>query len=182
MVRLGHGDTLLVTAADPRAGRAFVLTAGERPAQFPQRIGGAVEQGDADVRAHPGRAARQEVSGDAQPARTGGDAAGDGEHELLDGAADPLRELRRALAGGTTLVAIDGLDTLAGLEGSALAPCRRDDREGGAVVAGGCGVGSIAQQRGRLVAVGAGEGHRPSVAALALTTGAAGIQTQVISA
>ena len=160
-VRLGHGDTLLVTAADPRAGRAFVLTVAGRiaPSSGRLRVAGHLLPGRAAwVRAHVGVA-------------------------LLDGAADPLRELRRALAGGTTLVAIDGLDTLAGadrdqaaalLRDAADAASARDDRPTLTIVA-------SARREGAALEL-LSDAHRPSVAALALTTGAAGIQTQVISA
>ncbi|MCG7413758.1 MMPL family transporter [Microbacterium aurum] len=160
-VRLGHGDTLLVTAADPRAGRAFVLTVAGRiaPSSGRLRVAGHLLPGRAAwVRAHVGVA-------------------------LLDGAADPLRELRRALAGGTTLVAIDGLDTLAGadrdqaaalLRDAADAASARDDRPALTIVA-------SARREGAALEL-LSDAHRPSVAALALTTGAAGIQTQVISA
>ncbi|WP_312678173.1 MMPL family transporter [Microbacterium sp.] len=160
-VRLGHGDTLVVTAADPRAGRAFVLTVAGRiaPSSGRLRVAGHLLPGRAAwVRAHVGVA-------------------------LLDGAADPLRELRRALAGGTTLVAIDGLDTLAGadrdqaaalLRDAADAASARDDRPALTIVA-------SARREGAALEL-LSNAHRPSVAALALTTGTTGTQTQVISA
>ena len=102
--RLSHGGTLLVTAADPRAGRAFVLMVAGRldPDEGRLRVAGHLLPGrGAWVRSHVGVA-------------------------LLDGAADPLHELRRALAGGTRLVAIDGLDTLTGADRDQAAALLRD--------------------------------------------------------
>ena len=102
--RLDRGDTLLVTAADPRAGRAFALMVAGRvdPDEGRLRVAGHLLPGrGAWVRAHVGVA-------------------------LLDGAADPLHELRRALAGGTRLVAIDGLDSLTGADRDQAAALLRD--------------------------------------------------------
>ncbi|WP_431802929.1 MMPL family transporter [Microbacterium sp. bgisy203] len=102
--RAEQGDTLLATSSDPRAGRAFVLMIAGRiePSEGRLRVAGHLLPGrGAWVRAHVGVA-------------------------LLDGAADPLRELRRALAGGTTLVAIDGLDTLTGADRDQAAALLRD--------------------------------------------------------
>ena len=103
-VRVEAGETLVVSAADPRAARAFVLMAAGRidPSEGRLRVASHLLPGrGAWVRAHVGVA-------------------------LLDGAIDPLRELRRALAGGTTLVAIDGLDTLAGADRDQAAALLRD--------------------------------------------------------
>ena len=158
-VRLGHGDTLLVTAADPRAGRAFVLTVAGRiaPSSGRLRVAGHLLPGRAAwVRAHVGVA-------------------------LLDGAADPLRELRRALAGGTTLVAIDGLDTLAGADRDQAAALLRDAADAASARDDRPTIVASARREGAALKL-LSDAHRPSVAALALTTGAAGIQTQVISA
>ena len=148
--RVADGDTLLVTAADPRAARAFVLMTAGRidPSAGLLRVAGHLLPGrGAWVRAHVGVA-------------------------LLAGAADPLRELRRALRGGTTLVAIDGLDTLAGAERDQAAALLRD-----AAIA-------VAQRQGddgaRLTVVASArhdgpalgllaDAHRPDVASLALT-------------
>ena len=148
--RVADGDTLLVTAADPRAARAFVLMTAGRidPSAGLLRVAGHLLPGrGAWVRAHVGVA-------------------------LLAGAADPLRELRRALRGGTTLVAIDGLDTLAGAERDQAAALLRD-----AAIA-------VAQRQGddgaRLTVVASArhdgpalgllaDARRPDVASLALT-------------
>ncbi|MGB4777747.1 MMPL family transporter, partial [Microbacterium sp.] len=165
-VRLNQGDTLVVTASDPRAGRAFVLAVAGRvpPSDGRLRVAGHLLPGRAAwVRAHVGVA-------------------------LLDGATDPMRELRRALAGGTTLVAIDGLDTLAGADRDQAAALLRDaavaldvgfdERHGGTrpltIIA-------SARREGAALDILA-DAHRPSVTALALTTGTADLQTQVISA
>ncbi|WP_336632896.1 MULTISPECIES: MMPL family transporter [unclassified Microbacterium] len=105
--RAEEGDTLVVTAADPRASRAFALMIAGRVAPSTGRL---------RVAGHllPGRAAwvRAHVS-----------------VALLDGSPDPLRELRRALAGRTRLVAIDGLDTLTGAERDQAAALLRDAAE-----------------------------------------------------
>ena len=146
--RIAQGETLLVTAADPRAGRAFVLMAAGRldPTAGRLRVAGHLLPGRAAwVRAHVGVA-------------------------LLDGAPDPLRELRRALAGGTTLVAIDGIDTLVGSDRDQAAALLRDAAE------------AVGQRRGDLaltiVASARRDGaafdlladaHRPGVTALALS-------------
>lgn len=103
-VRVEAGETLVVSAADPRAARAFVLMAAGRidPSEGRLRVASHLLPGrGAWVRAHVGVA-------------------------LLDGAIDPLRELRRALAGGTALVAIDGLDALAGADRDQAATLLRD--------------------------------------------------------
>jgi len=152
-VRLEDGDSLLVTAADPRAVRAFVLMVAGRvaPSEGTLRVGGHLLPGRAAwVRAHVGVA-------------------------LLDGAADPLRELRRALAGGTRLVAVDGLDTLGGADRDQAAALLRD----AAAVESRLTVVASARRDGPALDLLA-DAHRPSVTALALH--ATPTDTQVISA
>src|SRR5690606_3272658 len=105
--RIGHGGTLVATAEDPRATRAFALMVAGRvsPTEERLRVAGHLLPGRAAwVRAHVGVALLNDP----------------------DGAADPVRELRRALAGGTRLVVIDGLDTLAGAERDQAAALLRD--------------------------------------------------------
>lgn len=165
-IRLEQGGTLLATAADPRAGRAFVLTVAGRvdPSEGRLRVAGHLLPGrGAWVRAHVGVA-------------------------LLDGAAAPLTELRRALAGGTTMVAIDGLDTLTGADRDQAAALLRDAQERGAArtARGGAPTHPLtivasARREGPALDVLA-DAHRQSVTALALTTGTADSPTQVISA
>ena len=121
---------------------------------------------------------------------------------LLDGAVDPLRELRRALSGRASLVAIDGLDMLTGADRDQAAALLRDaaDRAASAAASpsrrrgGGSGHGTAARPL-TVIASARREGaaldllsdaHRPSVSALALGTGAsapvsASSSTQVIS-
>ena len=147
--RLEHGDTLLVTASDPRAGRAFVLMTAGRidPTDGRLRVAGHLLPGRAAwVRAHVGVA-------------------------LLDGAPDPLRELRRALAGGTTLVAIDGLDTLTGAARDQAAALLRDAAQAVADRHGDAGhrltVIASARHEGPALSL-LSDAHRPSVTALAL--------------
>ncbi len=166
-IRLEQGGTLLATAADPRAGRAFVLAVAGRvdPSEGRLRVAGHLLPGrGAWVRAHVGVA-------------------------LLDGAAAPLTELRRALAGGTTIVAIDGLDTLTGADRDQAAALLRDAQER---VAARTSRGSAhphplppiiasARREGPALDVLA-DAHRRSVTALSLTTGTADSPTQVISA
>ena len=165
-IRLEQGGTLLATAVDPRAGRAFVLTVAGRvdPSEGRLRVAGHLLPGrGAWVRAHVGVA-------------------------LLDGAAAPLTELRRALAGGTTMVAIDGLDTLTGADRDQAAALLRDAQERGAArtARGGAPTHPLtivasARREGPALDVLA-DAHRQSVTALALTTGTADSPTQVISA
>lgn len=107
--RLAHGGTLLVTSPDPRAARAFALMVGGRLA-----AGGATQvTGRLRVAGHllPGRAAwvRAHVG-----------------VALLEGSPEPVRELRRALAGGTRLVVVDGLDSLTGADRDQAAALLRD--------------------------------------------------------
>ncbi len=165
-IRLEQGGTLLATAADPRAGRAFVLAVAGRvdPSEGRLRVAGHLLPGrGAWVRAHVGVA-------------------------LLDGAAAPLTELRRALAGGTTIVAIDGLDTLTGADRDQAAALLRDAQERAAarISRGGAHARpltliSSARREGPALDVLA-DAHRRSVTALSLTTGTADSPTQVISA
>lgn len=165
-IRLEQGGTLLATAADPRAGRTFVLTVAGRvdPSEGRLRVAGHLLPGrGAWVRAHVGVA-------------------------LLDGAVAPLTELRRALAGGTTMVAIDGLDTLTGADRDQAAALLRDAQERAAARTAHGGapahpltIVASARREGPALDVLA-DAHRQSVTALALTTGTADSPTQVISA
>lgn len=171
--RLSHGETLLVTSPDARAGRAFVLAVAGRlaPSAGRLRVGGHLLPGrSAWVRAHVGLAllADPEASG------------------------DPLRELRRAVAGGTRIVAIDGLDTLSGPERDQAAAILRDaearlSRRNGSESS--LTVVASARRDGPALDILA-EAHRPGVTALALSRPpldppssdhATGIDTQVIS-
>ena len=102
--RVADGGTLLVTAPDPRAARAFVLMVAGRldPSAGRLRVAGHLLPGRAPwVRAHVGIA-------------------------LLAGAEDPVAELRHALAGGTRLLAVDGLDALHGADRDQAAALLRD--------------------------------------------------------
>ena len=166
--RLQHGDTLLATADDPRASRAFALMIAGRlaPTDGRLRVAGHLLPGrTAWVRAHVGVALLTDP----------------------DGAADPLRELRRALAGGTRIVVIDGLDTLVGADRDQAAALLRDaavarkERRGDArspltVVA-------TARRDGAALDLLA-DAHRPGVKPLTLTAHTATanpLDTQVIS-
>jgi RND superfamily putative drug exporter len=87
--RVEPGGTLIATG-DPRAARAFGLAVAGRipPSDGRLRVAGhLLPERAAWVRAHVGVA-------------------------ILGGSDDPVRELRRALSGRTTLVVVDGLDTL----------------------------------------------------------------------
>lgn len=171
--RLSHGETLLVTSPDARAGRAFVLAVAGRlaPSAGRLRVGGHLLPGrSAWVRAHVGLAllADPEASG------------------------DPLRELRRAVAGGTRIVAIDGLDTLSGPERDQAAAILRDAEARLSLRSGSepaLTVVASARRDGPALDILA-EAHRPGVTALALSRPpldppssdhATGIDTQVIS-
>lgn len=91
--RVERGGTLIATG-DPRAARAFGLAVAGRLAPSGGRLrvaGHLLPERAAWVRAHVGVA-------------------------LLADADDPVRELRRALAGRTSLVVIDGVDALDGAE------------------------------------------------------------------
>ncbi|MFT4219213.1 MAG: MMPL family transporter [Microbacterium sp.] len=101
--RVRRGGTLLVQG-DARATRAFLLAVSGRlaPSAGRLRVGGHLLPGRGHwVRAHVGVA-------------------------LLDGVSDPAAEVRRALARGTRIVAIDGLDGLDGLDRDRVAEALRD--------------------------------------------------------
>ncbi|GAA5025900.1 MMPL family transporter [Microbacterium fluvii] len=101
--RMEHGGTLLALG-DPRAARALLLTVAGRiePSAGRLRVAGHLLPGrGAWVRAHVGVA-------------------------LLEGAEDPAGELTRALAGGTRIVVIDGIDTLDDAERDQAAAVLRD--------------------------------------------------------
>jgi RND superfamily putative drug exporter len=100
-LRAEPGDAIIVTADDARGPRALLLAlAGRAPLEGAARVGGHLLPGrEAWVRSHVGVA-------------------------MLEGSAQPLRELRRALAGRPRIVVIDGLDALApgaALEGASTA-------------------------------------------------------------
>ncbi|QLD11250.1 MMPL family transporter [Microbacterium oleivorans] len=114
--RVEPGGSLVVTHADPRVGRTFALAVSGRLRVDDGRLrvgGHLLPERAAWVRAHVGLA-------------------------LLDGAADPVAQLRDALAGGTGLLVVDGLDLLAGAERDQAAAVLRDaasdldDRHAGA--------------------------------------------------
>ncbi|GAA1961497.1 MMPL family transporter [Microbacterium deminutum] len=89
-VRVEPGDSLIVTSADPRAARALLLTVAGRVAPTGGRLrvaGHLLPERAAWVRSHVGVA-------------------------LLDGADDPVAELRRAVRGGAPIVVVDGADAL----------------------------------------------------------------------
>ena len=164
--RIGHGGTLVATAEDPRATRAFALMVAGRvsPTEGRLRVAGHLLPGRAAwVRAHVGVALLNDP----------------------DGAADPVREVRRALAGGTRLVVIDGLDTLAGAERDQAAALLRDaaadlDRRGDDPVA--LTVVATGRRDAAILDI-LSEAHRPNVTSLALTAAPAAslLDTQVIS-
>jgi RND superfamily putative drug exporter len=90
-VRVEPGETLVVTAPDPRAARALLLAIAGRvtPTEGLLKVAGHLLPGrSAWVRAHVGVA-------------------------LLSDADDPLDDLRRALAGPPRTVVVDGLDRVA---------------------------------------------------------------------
>ncbi len=141
--RLEPGGTLLVSG-DPRATRAFVLTVAGRvdPSEGRLRVAGHLLPGrSAWVRAHVGLA-------------------------LLDGSTTPAKDLRRALK-GTSLVAIDGIDTLDDADRDQVAAVLRDateqrragDRPLTLVVS--------ARREGATLAILA-DAHRPDASSLAL--------------
>ncbi|GAA2010107.1 MMPL family transporter [Microbacterium ulmi] len=144
--RLEPGGTLLVTG-DARSARAFVLTVAGRvePTAGLLRVAGHLLPGRAAwVRAHVGVA-------------------------LLADAADPVAELRHALAGRARLVAIDGLDALSGADRDQAAALLRDaaDRIRGR----GAAITIVASAAAEGTALGIlAEAHRPDVTPLALRT------------
>jgi RND superfamily putative drug exporter len=165
--RLTHGGTLLVTAGDPRAARAFVLMIAGRiaPTEGLLRVGGHLLPGRAAwVRAHVGVALLNDP----------------------EAADDPLRELRRALAGGTRIVAIDGLDSLTGATRDQAAALLRDaavslkERRGDAGSP--LTVVVSARREGPVLDLLA-DAHRPDVTSLTLAAGdtVRATETQVIS-
>ncbi|MDN8548222.1 MMPL family transporter [Microbacterium sp. NM3R9] len=102
--RIEPGESLVATHADPRVGRAFALAVSGRLRidDGRLRVGGhLLPERAAWVRAHVGLA-------------------------LLDGAADPVGELRAAVAGGTRIVVVDGLDSLTGGDRDQAAAVLRD--------------------------------------------------------
>jgi len=153
--RIAHGGTLLVTSPDPRAARGFALMVGGRIASTGAtrltgrlRVAGHLLPGRAAwVRAHVGVA-------------------------LLDGAAEPVRELRRALAGGTRLVVIDGLDSLTGADRDQAAALLRDAADTVRERRGDAGspltVVATARRDGPALELLA-DAHRPTVTPLALS-------------
>ncbi|WP_214465459.1 MMPL family transporter [Microbacterium flavescens] len=101
--RVEPGGTLIATG-DPRAGRAFGLAIAGRVAPSDGRLrvaGHLLPERAAWVRAHVGVA-------------------------ILADSDDPVGELRRALSGRTTLVVIDGLDTLDAADRDQAAALLRD--------------------------------------------------------
>ncbi|MCR2764580.1 MMPL family transporter [Microbacterium sp. zg.B48] len=102
-LRVERGEALVVTAKDARGPRALLLAlAGRAGLEGRARVGGHLLPGrEAWVRAHVGVA-------------------------LLDGSAQPVRDLRRALAGAPRIVVIDGVDALtpAGVRDQAAAVLR----------------------------------------------------------
>ncbi|MFV0320277.1 MAG: MMPL family transporter [Microbacterium sp.] len=138
--RVAHGDTLLVTG-DMRATRAFALVVSGRVtgAGGLLRVGGHLLPGRAAwVRAHVGVA-------------------------LLAGAADPVAEVRRALARGTRIVVIDGLDAVGPAERDQVAAVLRDAASTPVTLV------ATAHRDGPALALLA-DAHRTDVQALALTT------------
>ncbi|GAA4780383.1 MMPL family transporter [Microbacterium gilvum] len=103
-LRVAPGGALVVAHRDPRASRALLLAVGGRltPADGRLRVAGHLLPGRAAwVRRHVGVA-------------------------LLDGADDPLAVVRSALAGGTQLVVVDGVDTLTAAQADQVAAALRD--------------------------------------------------------
>ncbi len=147
--RVEHGGTMIVTADDPRAARAFVLAVAGRvePRSGRLRVAGHLLPGrGAWVRSHVGVA-------------------------LLEGATDPLRELRRAVSGRVRLVAIDGLDALTGADRDQAAAILRDaadaalERRGDAATPLTLVVST--RREGAVLDI-LSDAHRPSISSLAL--------------
>lgn len=148
--RVRHGGTLLVEG-DARAARAFVLAVAGRidPDEGRMRIGGHLMPGRGTwVRAHVGLA-------------------------LLGGSADPVDEVRRALAGRTRIVAIDGLDAVEDAARDQIAALLRDaaerSRERRGDARSPLTVVASARHEGVALAVLA-DAHRPDVTSLTLQT------------
>ncbi|MFV0374907.1 MMPL family transporter [Microbacterium sp.] len=146
--RLDDGGTLLATAADPAVGRAFALAvSGRLPAEGLLRVAGHLLPGRAAwVRTHVGLA-------------------------LLEGADDPVGDLRRALAGSPRVVAVDGIDSLAGPARDQAAAALRDAAARRNAASGRHPLTLVVTARRDGPALDLlADAHRPSVTALALTT------------
>ncbi|MGV9194344.1 MMPL family transporter [Microbacterium sp. MC2] len=160
--RVRHGETLVATSPDPRATRAFALAVAGRLAtdEGRLRVAGHLLPGRAAwVRAHVGLA-------------------------LLDDAADPVAELRRALAGDTRLVVVDGVDALSGADRDQAAALLRDAADRLSPAPTPLTIVATARRDGGALELFA-DAHRPSVSTLALAAHAASTPTtdsQVISA
>lgn len=139
--RLEPGGTLLVDAADARASRAFALMVAGRVSP---------DDGLLKVDGHllPGRAAwvRSRVG-----------------VALLDGADDPVREVRRALDGDARLLVVDGLDALGASDRDQVAAVLRDagDRTPGLALV-------VSGRRDGVVPAFLADAHRREVSTLAL--------------
>ena len=138
--RVEPGGTLVATG-DPRAARAFALAVAGRLTVTDGllRVAGHLLPGRAAwVRAHVGVA-------------------------LLAEADDPVRELRRALRGRTSLVVVDGLDAIDDAARDQVAAVLRDAAGGATLVA-------TAQSEGRALALLA-EAHRSGIQSIVLRAG-----------
>jgi putative drug exporter of the RND superfamily len=102
-LRVEPGSALIVTGRDARGPRALLLAlAGRAGLEGRARVGGHLLPGrEAWVRTHVGVA-------------------------LLDGSSDPVRDLRRAVAGGPRILVIDGLDAVVGATRDQAAAVLRD--------------------------------------------------------
>jgi RND superfamily putative drug exporter len=151
--RVERGGTMIATG-DARATRAFALVVAGRLAPDEGRLrvaGHLLPERAAWVRAHAGVA-------------------------LLGGAEDPVRELRDALAGRTTIVVVDGLDTLDHADRDQAAALLRDAGETarGRADATGSGLTVVAttSSEGPALAI-LSDAHRPDVTSLRLRAGTA---------
>ncbi|WP_111467093.1 MMPL family transporter [Microbacterium suaedae] len=110
-LRVAPGEAAVLTAEDPRSGRAVLLAIAGRidpDGESRLRVAGHLLPGrGAWVRAHVGVA-------------------------LLAGAEDPARSVRAALSGGTRILAVDGLDQLAPSARADVARLLRESRVGSA--------------------------------------------------
>ncbi|WP_020098051.1 MMPL family transporter [Microbacterium sp. 11MF] len=148
--RVADGGTLLVTAADPHASRAFLLTVAGRiaPTSGLLRVSGHLLPGRAAwVRAHVSVAE-------------------------LTGSESPLADLRRALAGRTRFVVIIGLDALTGADRDQAAALLRDASNAVASKAGQLTVAASARDLGAARELLA-DAYRPKPDTLRLDTSAA---------
>jgi RND superfamily putative drug exporter len=110
-LRVEPGESLIVTSADPRSSRALLLTLAGRidPTDGRLRVAGHLLPGrGAWVRAHVGVA-------------------------LLEGAADPADDVRRALSGRARTVVLDGLDAATPAQRDQVAAVLRDAAAAGSV-------------------------------------------------